>query len=195
MRFDCAVAATAPTPSPAPATRSTAWLALPLAIFAVVALTVGLLARSFKGGTKGYFDLFFSDPIHLKAWFATAAVLLACTQLFTAAWIFRKLYWPRPPWINVVHRWTGRLTFLCTLPVAYHCVYKLGFQTYSDRVLLHSLLGSAFFGGYFAKVTIVRLHRFPRWVLPVAGGTLFTILILVWYTSALWFFRQVGEGI
>ena len=38
-----------------------------------------------------YIELFFSDTLHLKAWFATVAVVLGLTQLFTAAWIFRKL--------------------------------------------------------------------------------------------------------
>jgi Family of unknown function (DUF6529) len=57
------------------------------------------------------------------------------------------------------------------------------------------LLGSAFFGAYAAKVTIVRLRRFPMPVLPVAGGLLFAVLIIVWYTSALWFFREIDAGI
>jgi Family of unknown function (DUF6529) len=41
----------------------------------------------------------------------------------------------------------------------------------------------------------VRLHRFPVWVLPTAGGLLFAVLMAVWYTSALWFFRLVGVGV
>jgi hypothetical protein len=57
------------------------------------------------------------------------------------------------------------------------------------------LLGCAFYGAFAAKVTIVRLHRFPGWVLPTAGGLLFVLLIGVWYTSALWFFRTLGVGI
>jgi Family of unknown function (DUF6529) len=61
-------------------------------------------------------------------------------------------------------------------------------------VLLHSLVGSAFFGAFAAKVLIVRMRRYPVWVLPTAGGLLFTTLIVVWYTSALWFFSLVGEG-
>jgi hypothetical protein len=44
-------------------------------------------------------------------------------------------------------------------------------------------------------VLIVRLHRFPRWVLPMAGGLLFSVIVAVWYTSALWLFRAVGVGI
>jgi len=182
-------------PEPSPRIRSASWLAVPLTAFALVALTVGLLARERLDPEKGYFDLFFSDTIHLKAWFATAAAVLALTQLFTAAWIFRKLPWRRPAWIPSLHRWTGRTAFVLTLPVAYHCVFKLGYQETDSRLLAHSLLGCCFYGAFAAKVLIVRLHRFPVWVLPTAGGLLFGVLVAVWYTSAVWLFRLVGVGI
>jgi cytochrome c553 len=177
----------------ATATRSPRWLAVPLLAFAVVSLTAGLLARH-QPRSKGYFRLFFSDPVHLKAGLATAAAVLACFQLFSAAWIFRKLPWRKPAWVNPAHRWSGRLAFAFTLPVAYHCIFKLGFQHPDNRVLAHSLFGCAVYGGYAAKVTIVRLHRWPRLVLPVAGGLLFSILIGVWYTSALWLYRHTTSA-
>ena len=177
------------TAAPAPGTRSYGWLAAPLLAFALFSLTAGLLAHH-APRSKGYFRLFFSDPLHLKAGFATAVAVLACFQLFTAAWIFRKLPWRKPAWVNPVHRWSGRLAFAFTLPVAYHCIFKLGFRDPSSRVLAHSLLGCAVYGGFAAKVTIVRLHRFPRFVLPLAGGLLFAILIGVWYTSAVWLYSQ-----
>ena len=183
---------TAATPAPPPTTRSARWLAVPLTAFALVALTAGLLAKAELDRGGGYFDLFFSDTIHLKTWLASAAAALGVTQLFTAAWIFRKLPWRRPSWVPALHRWTGRLAFALTLPVAYHCIFKLGFQSGDDRVLAHSLLGCAFYGAFTAKVLIVRLHRFPGWVLPTAGGLLFAVLVAVWYTSALWFFRLAG---
>jgi hypothetical protein len=184
----------APEPA-ARRTRSARWLVVPLGAFALVALTVGLLARERLDPNKGYFQLFFSDTLHLKAWFATAAVVLGVCQLVTAAWIFRKLPWRRPDWIPGFHRWTGRLAFACTLPVAYHCIFKLGFQDTTSRVLAHSLLGCAVYGAFAAKVLIVRLHRFPVCVLPTAGGLLFAVLVGVWYTSAVWLFRLVGVGI
>jgi len=61
---------------------------LPLVLGALVSLTDGPLAReeAITPGTypAGYFRLF-SDSLHLKVWFATAALALAVTQLFTAA--------------------------------------------------------------------------------------------------------------
>jgi mono/diheme cytochrome c family protein len=175
--------------APVPGQRSYRWVAAPLLAFALVALTAGLLAHH-QPRSKGYFRLFFSDPLHLKAGFATAAVVLACFQLLTAAWIFRKLPWPKPAWVNPVHRWSGRLAFAFTLPVAYHCIFKLGFRDPSSRVLAHSLLGCAVYGAFASKVTIVRLHRFPRPVLPLAGGVLFAVLVGVWYTSAVWLYGR-----
>jgi Family of unknown function (DUF6529) len=175
--------------------RPARWLAVPLVLFALFALTAGLLARGL-GGPKGrYFDLFFSDTIHMKAWLASLALVLACFQLFTAAWIFRKLPWGKPGWVNPVHRWSGRLVFVVVLPVVYHCIFQLGFQTGTTRTYVHSLAGCAFFGAYAAKVSIVELKRFPSLVLPIAGGVVFTVLLVVWWTSALWFFRLVGVGL
>jgi len=183
---------TVAAPAPPLERRSPRWLAVPVVVFACFALGAGLLARGL-GGPKGrYFDLVFKDTIHMKAWLASLALLLACFQLVTAAWIFRKLPWRKPAWVNPVHRWSGRLTFVVVLPVAYHCIFQLGFQTGTPRTYVHSLLGSAFFGAYAAKVTVVRLKRFPTPVLPLAGGTLFVVLLVVWWTSALWFFRLVG---
>jgi hypothetical protein len=183
-------------PSPPAGTRSGRWLVLPLLVLALVAVLVGLLARSQAGSPKGtYFDFFFSDPIHMKAWLASAALALGLFQLFTAAWIFRKLPWRRPAWIPPLHRWSGRLAFVLTLPIAYHCIFRLGFQGGTARTLTHSLAGSAFYGAFAAKVLIVRLHRYPWWVLPSAGGLVFAALVAAWYSSALWFFRAVGVDI
>ena len=173
--------------------RSYRWVAAPLLAFALFSLTAGLLAHH-EPRSKGYFRLFFSDPIHLKAGFASAAAVLACFQLFTAAWIFRKLPWHKPAWVNPAHRWSGRLAFACTLPVAYHCIFKLGFRDPSARVLAHSLLGCAVYGAFAAKVTIVRLRRFPYPVLPIAGGLLFAGLMGVWYTSAIWLYTRNAAG-
>lgn len=186
---------TAAAPSPGRGTRSSAWLLAPLVALAGVSLMLGLIARSTEPGPSNYLRLFFSDTIHMKVWLASAAAVLGVFQIFSAAWIFRKLPWSRPRWINTAHRISGAAALVLTLPVAYHCIFKLGFQDATDRVLWHSLLGSAFFGAYAAKVTIVRLRRFPGPTLPVAGGLLFAVLLGVWWTSARWFFDQAGIGL
>jgi hypothetical protein len=38
----------------------------------------------------------------------------------------------RPAWLGTAHRLTGTLAFLLTLPVAYHCLWALGFQDFDS---------------------------------------------------------------
>jgi hypothetical protein len=139
----------------------------------------------------------FSSTIAAKAAFATAAVLLACLQLATAARIYGRLRSVvRLPDAVVarVHRYSGRLALLCTLPPVFHCVFILGFQTASTRVAIHSVVGSFFYGLFAAKVLFVRDHSYPSWVLPLAGGSLFLVLATLWVTSGYWYYTTVRFG-
>jgi hypothetical protein len=97
-----------------------------------------------------------------------------------------------PSGLGHVHRISGRLAFLVSLPVAYHCLYQLGFQDTTGRVLAHSLLGCAFYGAFAAKVVVVRSQRLPGIALPVAGGLVFSLLVAVWLTSGLWYIDESG---
>jgi len=138
----------------------------------------------------------FSSTIAAKAWFATAAVILALVQVTTAARIYGKLSFlpERGRTVARVHRWSGRIAFLCTLPVFFHCVTILGFQTPDARVAVHSVVGTFVYGVFVAKVLIVRDHSLPRWALPTAGLTLASTLVVLWLTSALWYFTTVRFG-
>jgi uncharacterized protein DUF6529 len=139
----------------------------------------------------------FSSGIAGKAWFATAAVVLGLVQVSTGARIFGKLEHLVPigrPRVNRVHRWSGRLAILCTLPVAFHCIFILGFKTTDTRVLVHSILGSFVYGVIAVKLFFVHDHDHPRWTLPLVGGTLFTTLVALWGTSAFWYFTNVRFG-
>jgi hypothetical protein len=138
----------------------------------------------------------FSSTITAKAWFATAAFALAFVQLTTAARIYGRLHFlpERGPAIARVHRWSGRIALLCTLPVFFHCVTILGFQTPDTRVAVHSLFGTFFYGMFVAKILIVRDRALPAWALPTAGLTLASMLCVLWLTSSLWYFTTVRFG-
>ena len=139
----------------------------------------------------------FSSTIAAKAWFATAALVLALVQVTTAARIYGKLALPagaRSRRSRRSHRWSGRLAFLCTLPVFFHCVTILGFQTPDARVAIHSLVGTFLYGVFAAKVLIVRDRSLPAWALPTAGLTLASMLVALWLTSSLWYFTTVRFG-
>jgi hypothetical protein len=138
----------------------------------------------------------FSSTIAAKAWFATAALALAGVQVLTAARIYGRLSFlpDRGPTIARVHRWSGRIAFLCTLPVFFHCVTILGFQTPDARVAVHAVVGTFFYGVFAAKVLIVRDRSLPGWALPTAGLTLASMLAVLWLTSSFWYFTTVRFG-
>jgi hypothetical protein len=97
-----------------------------------------------------------------------------------------------PAWLGSVHRWSGSVAFVLTLPVALHCVWSLGLATGSTRVVLHGLAGCAFYGAYATKMLGLRLRGLPGWALPVLGGTVLALFVVVWTTSAFWFFSRSG---
>jgi hypothetical protein len=139
----------------------------------------------------------FSSTIAAKTWLATIAMLLVVVQLLTAARIYGRLksVIPLPPRVvSRVHRYSGRVALLFTLPVVFHCVFILGFQTATTRVLTHSIVGSFMYGVFAAKIIFVRSRAYPAWVLPVAGGTLFALLATLWLSSAFWYLTQVRFG-
>ena len=75
-----------------------------------------------------------------------------------------------------------------TVPVAVHCLYALGFQTYDTRVLLHSLFGCFFYGAFVVKMLVLTRDDSPKWALPLMGGLVLSGLTALWMTAALWFY-------
>src|SRR5262245_50811468 len=141
------------------------------------------MLQSVESGYTDAMSAVFSSAIAGKAWFATAAIVLAIVQVSTGARIFGKLQRVIPlphPVVKAVHRWSGRLAFVCTLPVAFHCIFILGFRTMNARVLAHSILGSFVYGVFAVKIFFVHDHDHPRWTLPLVGGTLFAVLATLW---------------
>ena len=135
----------------------------------------------------------FSSGTAVKSWLATLAVLLALFQLASAFAMYRLIPGPRAPaWMGTAHVWSGRLAVLASVPVAVHCLYALGFQEADRRVLFHSLFGCLFYGIFVTKMMLLTRKGLRGWVIPIAGGLLFFVLVYVWLTSALWFFQTSG---
>jgi uncharacterized protein DUF6529 len=177
---------------PEPATGSSRLLVAG-AVGAAVALALGIYGNAHSPATDLTITLGFQDTITMKVWLATCAVLFALLQLFSALWMYGRLpLAAAPDWLGAAHRISGRLAFLLSLPVAYHCLYQLAFQTGSTRVLFHSVFGCLFYGAFATKVVVVRSPSLPGWALPVAGGLLFTLLVSVWLSSGLWFIAHHG---
>jgi hypothetical protein len=52
--------------------------------------------------------------------------------------------------------------------------------------------GCAFYGAFAGKVLLVHTRRIPSWSVPLAGALLLTTVVLIWLTSALYWFRLTG---
>jgi hypothetical protein len=185
-------AATRGFPSPEPDHRrpGAARYLLPALVAAAVAVGLGAYGAVHDPRGTAFNLAGFSSTGAVKSWLATTAFAFALVQLVSAFMVYGKL--PGPRWASALHRWSGRIAFLVAVPVAVHCLYALGYQTYETRVLWHSLLGCFFFGAFSAKMLLLRSERLPGWLLPIVGGLVLTVLTVIWLTSALWFFRTFG---
>ena len=131
--------------------------------------------------------------LQFKTWLATIVLAFLLVQVLSAMWMYGRLPGgPAPAWVSPLHRWSGALAFVISLPVAFHCLWALGFETTSARVIVHSVAGCVFYGAYASKMLGLRLRGLSGWALPVLGGTVFAAFVVTWLTAALWFFTRSG---
>lgn len=179
------------TTIPTPRTSS-AFAAVALAAGAVVAVVLGVYGSTHEPTGRAISTFGFGSMIAMKFWLASAAGVLALGQLVGALAMYGKLGVHPPPWLGTAHRAFGVVTLLLTVPVAYHCLWSLGFQTYDARTLLHSLAGCLVYGALATKVLVLHGRDTPGWMLPLAGGLLFTVLVVTVLSSAGWYVTEVG---
>ena len=178
-------------------------LAIPLSAFAagaVVALLLGVFGVVHEPTLGGTTTLGFDTVIGMKVVVSTAIGVLAVLQVVGALWLYGKLGIAAPSWLGTAHRISGTVALLLSVFVGYHCLWALGLESgrFEDgqkvplRTVLHGVLGCVVFGAVVVKVVAVRSRRAPGWMLPVAGGLLFALLILVVLTSAGWYVNARG---
>jgi hypothetical protein len=177
-----------------PARSTGLTLALVLLAGAAVSLSLGIYAKAHAPAGRPLFTFGFSGMLQMKAWLATAAVVLLVVQLISALWMWGRLpgAGSAPSWITPVHRWSGSVAFVLTVPVAFHCLWALGLGSPTPRVIAHSIAGCLFYGAYAAKMLALRVHGLPGWAIPVLGASVMGTLVIAWLTAALWFFTRSG---
>lgn len=166
-----------------------------LLLGAGVAVALGVYGRVHSPDFEALPSWGFSGPGAFKSWAATVVLVLALCQLGSALWLYGRVgRRPAPSWLGRAHRATGALAFVLSLPVAFMCLYGLGFSPdpFVVRKLVHSVAGCVFYGAFTAKVVFVHARRVPGWALPLAGGVLFTSVVLLWWTGARWYFGVEG---
>lgn len=180
------------TPQGAAAPATSAGLLGVLLVGGALSVVIGVYGRLHSPTGVSINIAGFSGPQEVKVWLASLAFTLALVQLVSALAMYGRLPVAAPSWIGGLHRWSGRVAFLAAVPVAVHCLYALGFQSYDTRVLVHSLAGCLFFGAFTVKMLGLSRSGMPGWLLPIFGGAVFTGLTVLWLTSSLWFFTTVG---
>ena len=179
-------------------------MAVPLTAFAVgavVALLVGVFGKAHNPSLEPTTTLGFATVIDMKVVLSTVIGVLAVLQVVGALWIYGRLgIRSAPLWVGTAHRISGTVAVVLTVFVAYHCLWSLGLEsgTYAGgmkvptRTVVHGLVGCAVIGAAVVKVVAVRSRRARGWFLPVAGGLLFTLLVVAVLTSAVWYINTNG---
>ena len=102
----------------------------------------------------------FSTAIAGKVWLATGAFVLAFVQVLTASRMWGKLERFVPVSFSTsrrIHRWSGRIALLLTLPVIFHCVTDPRVRDAPTlRVAVHSIAGSFVYGVVAAKLLVIQ---------------------------------------
>ncbi|MEE1782144.1 DUF6529 family protein [Streptomyces sp. SP17BM10] len=165
-----------------------------LGLAATVTLGLFLIGRNVTPDfAAGLFGQHLTDAVRLKARLATVILGLAIVQLMLALWMYRRLPGTTrvptvPTAVPRAHRAIGALAFFGTLPIAAHCIQTYGVELTPVRAAIHSLAACFFYGAFAAKLVFVHSRRVVGWLLPLSGGVLVVTVVVVWYTSALWFF-------
>ena len=171
------------------ATAKNARILVPVLIGALITVAAGIYGANHRGksivlGVSGFENL-----VVVKSWMTAVAAVLALVQFGSALVMYGKIKAiATPSWIGALHRWSGRVAFFFAVPVGVFCLYGVGFQSHTPRVLVHSLLGCFFFGIFTVKMLVLTKRGLAGWVLPVVGGLVLTALVGASATSAAWYF-------
>jgi hypothetical protein len=185
-----------PRITPASVRHSAAAMVIgPVLIGAAVAVILGVYGRLHERTFVAVHVPGFSGPITVKAWLASAAAVFAVVQVVSVAVMYGRVPIGKTAWAGPVHRWSGRIAFLLTVPVAVHCLYAVGFQATDTRILVHSVLGCLFYGVFTTKMLVLTRPGRAGWIVSIVGGLVFAALIGIVLTSALWYFSTSGVRI
>ena len=189
-------------PGPMAHTTAQKSMSIPLTAFtagAVVAVLVGVFGQVHDPTLAGTTTLGYSTVLAMKTVVATVIAVLAVAQVTTALWIYGKLGIRTPSWRHGAPRHRGHragafVVRRLPLPVV---AGPRGRDAAGRREGEHADAG--------ARPPRMRRRRRHRgedrrrpveartgWFLPVAGGILFSLLILAILTSAVWYIGEKG---
>jgi hypothetical protein len=130
-----------------------------------------------------------------KSLLATGLLVIAFLQLTVIAMALGKVGSFSPDTrrrLTMFHRFEGYVGLLIILWVAYNCIFNIVHKSGMPRVVIHMIMGATVLGLITSKITISRgLRQYYR-RLPMLGAALFTVIPVLWVTSAGWYIWVEG---
>jgi hypothetical protein len=165
-------------------------LAVPFAAGGATAVALGIYSSVHEATARSLVFSGFESTASWKSALASVVVVLFMMQVSLGLRMVGRIGGTRPvaPWARDLHRLIGTLAFGLSIPVVFHCLWALGFQTSNSRISTHSILGCVAYGLYVTKILSARQADRPEWALPVTGALLGITMIVVWWTAALTFY-------
>ena len=162
-------------------------LALPFAAGAATAFALGVYAAAHEPTGRDFVITGFASVAGWKSAFASVTVVLFVVQLSLGLRLTGRLgpRVPPPSWAHDLHRLVGTIAFGISIPVVFHCIWALGYQSTDSRLAVHSLLGCVAYGAYVVDIMTARTADRPQWALPATGSLLGIAMLAVWWSSAL----------
>jgi hypothetical protein len=163
-----------------------------IAAGALVSVVLGVYGRVHDATGETVITFGLGGLASMKVYLSVVVGVLIVVQLVTALWMYGKLGLAVPRGLGVVHRISGAAAILVSVPVAYQCLWALGFQTTDARVVAHSIAGCVVYGAFVAKLVGLHARRAPGWLIPIAAGVLLASLVTVIWTGAGWYVGEFG---
>jgi hypothetical protein len=137
---------------------------------AVVSLLLGFYGREHEPTGEAIVTFGFGGLAAMKVYLSVIVGVLVVVQVFTALVDVRAT---GPGGAVLARRRAqalGAVAILVSLPVAYHCLWSLGFQTTDTRVVVHSVAGCVVYGALWPSWSACT--RVARPVAPARRGRL-----------------------
>ena len=169
-------------------------LAVPLAAGAATALALGVYAAAHEPTGRDFVLTGFTSASGWKSALASVTMFLFVMQVSLGLRITGRVgpHQAPPSWTTDLHRLLGTVAFGVSIPVVFHCIWTLGYQSGDSRLVVHSLFGCIAYGFYVAKVLAVRRGDLAPWAVPVTGSLLGITMLVAWWTSALVHYAGAG---
>ncbi len=156
------------TPAPAGGAGTTGLRAAALLI--LVSVGLGVYGRTHQATFFAFNLAGFSSSTAAKAWVVTVAFVFALVQLGSALVIYGKRRVAAPPSIGGLHRWSGRIAVVVSVPVAVTASTRWASRPCRPACSCTPSSAACSTARSSPKMLVLSRKASPSWLLPVLGA-------------------------